>query len=29
VSKHPAVFDPAALRDREQLMGCDFMEAVC
>lgn len=29
LSKHPATFDPAALRDREQLMRCDFMEAVC
>jgi serine/threonine protein kinase len=29
VSTHTAVFDPAALRDREQLMDCDFVEAVC
>jgi serine/threonine protein kinase len=25
----PAVFDPAALRDREVLAACDFPEAVC
>jgi serine/threonine protein kinase len=29
LSTHPAMFDPAALRDREELMGCDFVEAVC
>jgi serine/threonine protein kinase len=25
----PALFDPAALRDREILSGCDFVECVC
>ncbi len=25
----PTVFDPAALRDRETLGGCDFVECVC
>ncbi|HZT81746.1 MAG TPA: serine/threonine-protein kinase, partial [Gemmataceae bacterium] len=29
LSRHSAVFDPAALRDREALAGCDFFEAVC
>jgi serine/threonine protein kinase len=29
LSTHEAVFDPAALRDREQLRVCDFVEAVC
>lgn len=28
-STDPALFDPAALRDREALAGCDFAEAVC
>ena len=26
--RHPAMFDPAALRDRERLAGSDFIEAV-
>jgi eukaryotic-like serine/threonine-protein kinase len=29
LSPHPALFDPAALRDRELLMACDWPEAVC
>jgi len=29
LSTQAAIFDPAALRDREQLMDCDFVEAVC
>jgi len=29
LSTHAAVFDPAALRDREQLRKCDLVEAVC
>ncbi|MBY0524525.1 MAG: serine/threonine protein kinase [Gemmataceae bacterium] len=29
VSSHPAMFDPAALRDRELLMRSDFFEAAC
>src|SRR5438105_2308679 len=28
-STEPATFDPAALRDREFLAGCGFVEAVC
>jgi serine/threonine protein kinase len=28
-SFHPVDLDPAALRDREFLAGCDFIEAVC
>src|SRR4051812_15193459 len=28
-SLHPPTFDPAALRDREYLASCDFIEAVC
>jgi serine/threonine protein kinase len=28
-SFHPVDLDPAALRDRELLAGCDFVEAVC
>ncbi len=28
-SRQPAIFDPAALRDREVLHGADFIEAVC
>jgi serine/threonine protein kinase len=29
LSAHPAAFDPAALRDREWLQECDFIEAAC
>ncbi len=29
LSHQPAAFEPAALRDREILSGCDFVEAVC
>src|SRR5262249_39055693 len=29
LSSHQAPFDPSALRDREALAGCDFVEAVC
>jgi serine/threonine protein kinase len=29
LSAHPAAFDPAALRDRERLQECDFIEAAC
>jgi serine/threonine protein kinase len=29
LSTHPALFDPAALRDRELLRECDFPETVC
>jgi serine/threonine protein kinase len=29
LSRHPAMFDAAALRDRERLAGSDFLEAVC
>lgn len=29
LSAQPAMFDPAALRDRELLQACDFFEAIC
>jgi eukaryotic-like serine/threonine-protein kinase len=29
LSKHPAAFDSASLREREFLNSCDFVEAVC
>jgi serine/threonine protein kinase len=29
LSTQPTAFDPAALRDREQLAGSDFVEAIC
>src|SRR5437773_2496174 len=29
LSTRAALFDPGALRDRELLLGCDFVEAVC
>src|SRR5206468_12649842 len=29
LTRHEAMFDLAALRDRQRLAGCDFIEAVC